>query len=110
MDRNIENELMEIKRDVTALRDKAVSARAMLANVENQIDEHLRNLSALIKESERPAFDALAEKLRADLSSVEVAGELKAWVENYSENLTAENLARIGSLKESVARWKEITG
>ena len=110
MERNIENELMEIKRDVTALRDKAVSAKAMLANVENQIGEHLGNLSALIKEDARPAFDAIAEKLRSNLSSVETAEELKAWVENYAESLTEENLARISSLKEAVAQWKEITG
>ena len=110
MERNVENELMEIKRDITSLRDKAVSAKAMMASAEAQIKEHLASLSQLIKEDKRTEFDLVAEKLQGDLTSAEASEEITAWIENYSNSIAEENIAMIDRLKESIASWKTITG
>ena len=109
MERNIEKELMEIKRDITSLRDKAVSAKAMMANAESQIKEHTANLSQLIDESSRPAFDAVVNKLLGDLTSAEATEELISWIESYTNKVFAENVVMIDKLKESIANWKAVT-
>ena len=109
-ERNIENELMEIKRDISSLRDKAVSAKAVMTNAETQIKEHLANLSQLIEDSSREEFNRIAETLQNDLSSPEKAEAFVAWIKNYSDAISQKNIAMIDKLKTDVEHWKQITG
>lgn len=109
-ERNVETELMEIKRDINSLRDKAVSAKAVMANAETQIKEHLSNLSQLIEESSRGDFEAISEALQNDLSSAEKAEAFVSWIENYSSAISEKNIEMIDNLKTAIENWKQITG
>lgn len=109
-ERNIENELMDIKRDISSLRDKAVSAKAVMTNAETQIKEHLLSLSQLIEEPSREEFNKIAETLQGDLSSPEKAEAFVAWIKNYSDAISQKNITMIDKLKADVENWKQITG
>lgn len=110
MERNIENELMEVKRDIATLRDNAVSAKAMMSNAEAQIKEHILSLAQLIEEEQRPSFNEIAETLQSDLTSVEASEKLVVWIENYVNVISARNTELIDELKASIETWKQIAG
>ena len=108
MERNVENELMEIKREIAGLRDKAVSSKAMMSSAETQIKDHLASLTQLIDEGRRQEFVNIAECLQNDLTSPEASADLNSWIEDYTQNITAANIAMIDKIKLDIANWKTV--
>ena len=110
MQRELDKELMDIKREIGGLRDKVVSATAMMTQAETAIQNHLNNILQLIlDDGKKVEFEEKANDLFANLSSNECAEELFKWINSYVEGVNNNCAEEIDKLKEDVQKWKEIT-
>ena len=110
MQRELDKELIEIKQEIRTLRDKVVSAKAMMSQAEIAISNHLNNISQMIlDENAKTEFKSKSDKLSENLSSEESAKELFDWIESYVSDINDKCAADIDKLKEDIAGWKQIT-
>lgn len=109
MQREIDKELMEIKKEIGTLRDKVVSAKAMMEQAEKQVLIYVDNISQMISEDKKEEFNTKAKALSDNLSSETAATELFEWINSYVEDVNIKNAETIDRLKEEIENWKQIT-
>ena len=110
MQRELDKELVEIKQEIGTLRDKVVSAKAMMTQAETAITNHLSNIAQMILDDEKKSeFASKSENLSSNLSSEESAKELFDWIDAYVQDVSDRCATDIDKLKEDIERWKQIT-